>query len=331
MGGADIAAGKHQVGYISGVKAAEGNLVRHFHRNVMRGVAQILETLWVVVIHGPAAKRNCIIEGMSLFQILLSQNVFALIAATFPLARQETDPFQFPVFHAMVTVVLDMIPDTVSGLDQFFIDGLGIMDRVHLATQFDPPEVDTGADDVMIFQIHTLIIGICIGPFGGRKGADVVGFSGFNQAGRTHGAAVGNLRSGIFAEFLPTFPPCPIGRTAQLCQNAVTGAIHENRGTHGMEGIAVQLPAGDRSDFFSIHFAPQTGAVQQQGDIIFLQDHLVQHRIPHRVIHGGIPIDIFQFDFLQNTGFAVFLTCCATDPHSDFTGSVAAQNGPVMH
>ena len=332
---ADVAAGKHQVGHVDRVQAAEGNLIRRLGLDVVRGIAHEFEAQRVMVVHRPAAVGNGVGEGVAFLQIALVEHVRALVAAALALAGQEADPLDLPVLHAVVALILDVVPHAVGNAQQFLIDGLRVADGIgfRLAAQLDPPEVHARADDVVILQVHALVVGIGVRPFRLDEGTRMIRLTGLDEDGRAHGSGIRRLRCAVLVKFSLTLASHAELRAGQGRQDAVAGCVDEQLCLHRVEGVAVQLPAGHGGDPAVRHLNAEAGGVQKQRQVGLVHGHLIKHRIPHGVVHRGIAVDVLHFGFHQQARFAVFLAGHhrAAHPHAHLAGGVAAQHGAVLH
>ena len=83
-----------------------------------------------MIVNLPAAVGNDIGKWRAAFHIVLRQYIVAHIAAAFALAGQETDPFQIPVFRAVIAVVLHVIPHAEGNFEELIPYFLSVADAV---------------------------------------------------------------------------------------------------------------------------------------------------------------------------------------------------------
>ena len=200
----DVSPREHQVFHIFGIQAAVRDTVWRGRGMPDGGRLRRQKARGMVVIHRPAAIRNQIVKFSFSAHIILIQKIVAHIPAAFALARQETDPFNFPVCRVTDAPVLDEIPDAVNGTDQLVAHGFCVRDRVNQTAQLHPPEIAVvpflgrGEIDLVlkVFLFKVVRPGrrnVC-----GRPG----GLAHLEQARHAHGAGVALLRGDIFPEFL---------------------------------------------------------------------------------------------------------------------------------
>ena len=68
------------------------------------------ETARQMVVDLPAAVGDFIVESRAAFDVVLRQRVVADVAERFAFSGQEADPFQFPIFSAVIAMVLHVVP-----------------------------------------------------------------------------------------------------------------------------------------------------------------------------------------------------------------------------
>ena len=222
-----------------------------------------------MIVHCPAAVGHYIGEGTAGGQILLGEHIVALVAAAFAFAGQEAHPLQLPIIRAVIATVFDMIPHAKGDFEQLHVQRLRVGNGILLAAQLNPPEVHARADEIMVLVHHAGVIGIDVRPFGRGEGAGMIGLPGFDQAGIAHRFAV-SLRGSLgFAQIVLPFSAHAVGCAAQRGQDAVARAIQKDLRFHGVEGIGIQLPAGNGRDAVARSLTIQAGAVEQQGDVLF--------------------------------------------------------------
>jgi len=137
VGGADVAPGEEQVGYVDRMEHPKGDGVGGGGRQELRflvDIAAVEKAHRVVVVQRPAAVSDHVVEGPVRLDVVLSQDVRPDIAPAFAFAGQEADPLQLPGFGAMVAVVLEVVPHAVGGLEQLVADLLGIVEYLLVAT-----------------------------------------------------------------------------------------------------------------------------------------------------------------------------------------------------
>ena len=153
MGHADIPTGEHQVFDIFGVECTVGQTVRLIKRDDHGGdvgAGVFLHAERIVIVQRPAAECDLILKMTAGDNVLFSYGYAADVPAGFPLTGQESDPFQLPVFHAVVAAVLDVVPDSVNVCQQAVPHLLGVLNDVEVAAELAPPQVASAGADVVI-------------------------------------------------------------------------------------------------------------------------------------------------------------------------------------
>ena len=117
----------------------------------------------------------------------------------------------------------------------------------------------------------------------------------------------------------------------QRRQDAVAGAVEEQRRPDVMPGLGGELPALDGDDAAAVHLGVQAGAVEQRVEVFLEADFLVEDAVPDRVVLIGIAVEVLEQDFLDDAGLAVVFAVGAADPHADLGGGVAAEHRPFLH
>ena len=109
-------------------------------------------------IDGPAAERDGVGVGALFHHVLLPEDVVAFKAAALAFSGNRADPFERQVFGLWKTTgVFDVVPHTIGDLPELPLDGLRVVDGVHAATPFEPPEAAArigGADIAIVGNLR---------------------------------------------------------------------------------------------------------------------------------------------------------------------------------
>ena len=92
-----------------------------------------------MVIYGPTAVSDLILEVTAALDISLGQNVVADVTSGFALSGQSTHPFQLPIFHSVIAVIFDVIPNAKDAGEKLGSRFIRIENTVALASELDPP------------------------------------------------------------------------------------------------------------------------------------------------------------------------------------------------
>ena len=296
MGSADIASCKHQVIDIPGIQTTVRDAVGLTQAALLQvhTLAGHGKATGQVVVDLPTAIGNGIVKVGMILHIMLRQDIVAYIAAAFPLAGQETDPFQLPVLCTVVAPVLDMVPCTEGDLQQLITNFFRIVDAVLHAAQLHPVEIGVDSVEIMGLVVHLFVCLKGISPCRRGKGNGVICLSCLDHDAHAHGMVIGNLQTEFLTEFFLCFPSHAELGTGQTGQNTVAGAIDEDLCVYGMPGVCSQLEAVDADDVLTVHFCIAAGAVEHQVDVLFKTNHLIEDAVPDAEITLGVAIHILQ-------------------------------------
>ena len=286
-----------------------------------------------MVVNLPAAVGDGIHKGRAVFHVVLGQHIVAHIAAAFALAGQEADPFQIPVFRAVIAVILHMIPHAESNLEQLVAHFLGVADAVLHAAQFYPVEVGVDGVQIVGLVVHRVVVREIIGPGRRRVGDGMVGLTALDQDAHAHGVVIRLLQTELLIIFALGFAAHLVFSAGQRGQDAVARAVHKDLGVHFMPLVGGQLEAAHALNAAAIHGGVAAGAVEQQLDVGLKANHFVQQRIPGGKVAAGIAMHVFQLQFFHDTRFLqiAHAGARAADPHADFAAGVAAKHRAILH
>ena len=287
----------------------------------------IVKALRKMIVHSPACIRHGIGKLTLAVHVILRDHVFADIAAAFALTGHKADPFQLPVFHAVVAVIFHVIPHAVADLEQLVTAAVGIVNAIPFATHLNPPEVGVL---VVRFVGQIGIRGVFIRPCGRCKFDGMVGFADLEQAAHAHGIAVRLVGRNALAKVGFRLASVGIFRAAQGGENGITRAIGKPRGVHLVEGLGTGLPRLDRHNAIPVHGRVQAGGAQQQRQILLCHGFFIEDAIPDREFQPRILIVVLQHQLLDNAALTVILAVRTAHPHADLARRVTAQHGAIL-
>ena len=302
------------------------------------GRASVVKAAGVMVVQGPAAEGDLILEHRTVTDFPLGQHMLAHHSPGFPLSGQEAQELQLPIVRIVIAGIFNVVPGAQRQPQQLVPNLFGFADGVPVAAQLQIPEILP----VLIqedFPIVEVLVCQLLAELRGGKGNLLMGLSALNHAVHTHGHIVGHGGGRQFSVGIRRLTADFKLRTGQRCQNAIAGAVaivlclyfKESLGGHLVTGNGLNPDSPSVGICTLFHLCIHTGAVEQQGNVFFSADEIIQYRIPQMVVLGGVAVEVFQLDFLNNAGFPVILALSAADPHTDFGRGIAAQHGALVH
>ena len=143
--------------------------------------ARIVETAWMMVVHGPAAVCDKVIEASLGLNVILGEDVVAEVATGFAFTREEADPVEHPIVGLVVAMVFDVIPYTEGDGEETVADNFGVTDGIIFSAQFDPPEIVESAESMPAIG-KSIVSEVFIGPDRWNEWLGGVCFASLNKA-----------------------------------------------------------------------------------------------------------------------------------------------------
>ena len=141
FGGADIAAGQHEVFDVMAVIAAVWDGIMALEViDEGANACQILRAARHMDIHRPAAVGHGIVKDAVGADVVFIEEVITDEAAALAAAGHGAHPVEVEVLRAVVGLIFNMIPDAVEHLEKILVDLLALLnDILGVAAQLDPP------------------------------------------------------------------------------------------------------------------------------------------------------------------------------------------------
>ncbi len=324
----EVAAGKEEVADVARVEAAIRDAVGR-RRFVEDGrLARIVDGVGVVVVHRPAAVRDDVVEAAARQDVILRQDVIAHVADVLALAGQAADPLQLPALAAAIRVILDVGPDAVADLEQLVAVRVGVGDGVARAAHLQPPEVVAFGLQGAVGQVALVVLD---GPRRRDEGP-VLSFGDLAQLDQdrvAHRLAVCHRRRVRLVELVAALAAPAILRAGDA-QHRVAGAIGEVARLDDVPRLRVELPRADAGDAVAVHLNVVARAGEQHLQAGLETRLFVEHRVPDRVVEGGVAVVVVEHDLFEDARLFVVRPARAADPHADLGRGVAAQHGAIL-
>ena len=323
LGRADISPRKEEVADVARIV---GTIRNRIDASEMMAVAgqdvEIQKSMRRMEIDTPAAVGDGIVE-LAVFQnVAFVQHVVAEQTAALAHAGQCANPFERKVFRAMLTAVLNVIPQAVGVGHQVVADFLIVgNDVIAVAHEFEPPVavIDSGATACGQAEPFLRIGGHARVDFhrfgmdavaelmlrqlfseGGRLVFDrMARIDGFHENRIAHAFVVGLVGSVRLAVFFVRFASLRVVRSREIAERAVACGVHEQRRGDLQRQFRRLLEAGDGGDDVAIDGAVEHRAVQIDGQILFVFGGFEENHVPDGVIERVVAALVFEHQFVE--------------------------------
>ena len=322
MSCAYIASGKHEVFNIFRIKGTQRDPVRlgkPFFLQVRAILAAHCKAAGQVIVDLPAAVGNLVGELSAVFNVLLSENVVADIAAAFPLAGEEADKVKLPVVRAVVAAVFHVIPHAESDLQKLIARRFGVMYRIRLAAKLYPVEIGVYFVKALVgLELHFLIGVKSVCPVGSGELAHMVGFVCLDHKAHAHCLTVCLGQTEGFAEFRFCLASYHVFGIRKLGKNAVARTVDEYLCLYRAPCVCGKLKSGDAFDPAVAALGGAAGAVEHQLNVFLCLYLAVKDGVPYREVAFGIDVHILKHYLLHYPGLLEVAHACSgsRNPHS---------------
>ena len=169
-----------------------------------------------------------------------------------------------------------------------------------------------------------------VGPGRRDEGAVFRALPELEENGAAHRPVVAvGVHQEVFVEFGDLFAPVAELRAGEA-QDAVAGAVGEERAGEAVAAVFIAVPARHRLDFAVLRLDLLHGRVQEEGQVLLLDRQGVHFVVPPRVAHEWVAVDVVELELLEEARLLAPLPVGAANAHADFAGGVSPQHGPVL-